>query len=74
MIQLIKTFIQTHIVNLPVGLNSYEEARHVVRVEGIRWKVHLKSRWKSGVGIMSIEILDLFIVTRKIIFWDASDF
>ena len=64
MIQLMKAFIQTHILNLPIGLNTYERARDEVRVEGIKWKVHLKSRWKSGVGITSIEILDLFKISR----------
>ena len=58
MIQYIKAFLQTHVLNLPIGLNTSEGAKDAVRVKGIRWKVHLKSLWKSGVGVRSYEILD----------------
>ena len=63
MIQLIIVFLQTHILNLPIGLNSTEGARDAVRVEGIKWEGLLKSRWKSGVGVRNNEILDLFMAT-----------
>ena len=49
--QLFNISLQTHIVNLPIGLNSPMRAKDAVRVKGIEWKVPLKSRWKSGVSI-----------------------
>ena len=61
-------FLQTHIFNLPIGLNSSEGARDAVTVKGVKWKIHLKPRWKSGVGVMSNEILDFFIVAINLIF------
>ena len=42
---------QTHIVNLPIGLDGPERAKNAVRVEGIKWQSRSQSRWKSGVGI-----------------------
>ena len=51
--QFFKAFLQTHILNLPIGLNRPEGARDAVRVMGIKWKVNLKSRWKSWVGVTS---------------------
>ena len=56
-------FLQTHILNLPIGLNSSEGARDAVRVKGVKWKAHLKPIWKVGVGVMRNEIQDLFIMT-----------
>ena len=55
LIQLIKAFLQTHILNLPIGLNTSEGARDAVRVKGIKWKVLLEPRWKNGVGGISNE-------------------
>ena len=51
LVQLFNISLQTHIVNLPIGLNSPMRAKDAVRVNGIKWKVPLKSRWKSGVSI-----------------------
>ena len=63
LIQLFNISLQTHIVNLPIGLNTSERARDAVRVKGIKWMVLLKSKWKIGVSVTINEIQDLFILT-----------
>ena len=53
--KLIKTLLQTHVLNLPIGVKGLYGAKDAVKIKGIKWKVPLKSRWKSGVSVISNE-------------------